>query len=76
MIAAPCGVVIGYGMCAVMLSNVGWEYTFYAQSALLVPCVLLMLLLPSRYMDVNGTAKKQKKHLIQVENDFNLKTKG
>jgi predicted MFS family arabinose efflux permease len=29
LIAQPCGVVIGYAMCAIMLSNLGWQYTFY-----------------------------------------------
>jgi hypothetical protein len=34
-----------------------------------------MIILPSRYMDVDGTAKKQRKHIRQLENNFNSKNK-
>lgn len=29
LIASPCGVVIGYGMCAILMENLGWRYAFY-----------------------------------------------
>jgi MFS family permease len=62
LIASPCGVVIGYGMCAIMLENLGWRYAFYIQSLLLIPCLVGMLITPARYMDIDGVSQKIKLH--------------
>ena len=29
LIASPLGVVMGYGMCAMFLNNIGWRWAFY-----------------------------------------------
>ena len=62
LIASPCGVVVGYGICAIMLETIGWRYAFYFQICLMIPCLIGMIITPSRYMDFNMVATKIKLH--------------
>ena len=54
----PFGSMVGNFVGGWGAAELGWRYTFYVQAVLLVPCVILMVILPSRYMDIDGTAKK------------------
>ena len=62
LIASPCGVVIGYGMCAIMLDNLGWRYAFYVQSLVMIPCLIGIFMIPSRYFDIDDVSQKIKMH--------------
>mmetsp|Transcript_16621 Transcript_16621/g.28327 ORF Transcript_16621/g.28327 Transcript_16621/m.28327 type:complete len:190 (+) Transcript_16621:831-1400(+) len=52
LIASPLGVILGYGMTAILLENWGWRASFYIQSALLTPCFIGILLTPSKYINI------------------------
>ena len=44
-------------MCAAFLENIGWRWAFYVQACLLVPSFIGIMLIPSSYMDVQGTGE-------------------
>jgi len=52
LISNPLGVVLGYGLCAAFLENIGWRWAFYIQSLCLGPCLLSILFVPLRYLDI------------------------
>jgi MFS family permease len=52
LIASPLGVIMGYGMCAAFLNNVGWRWAFYIQSVLLLPSLFGIIMTPRKYLDV------------------------
>ena len=60
IISNPLGVVMGYGMCAAFLENIGWRWAFYIQSMLLVPSFLVLFTMPRKYVDVQRLAERLK----------------
>lgn len=60
LIASPLGVIMGYGMTAVFLDNIGWRWAFYIQSILLLPSMVGIVLIPFEYFDVQGTTRKMR----------------
>lgn len=62
LIASPLGVVMGYGLTAAMLENIGWRWAFYTQSFLLLPSLIGIFITPLKYVDVHSTAKVLQKY--------------
>mmetsp|Transcript_23060 Transcript_23060/g.35690 ORF Transcript_23060/g.35690 Transcript_23060/m.35690 type:complete len:129 (-) Transcript_23060:877-1263(-) len=60
LIASPLGVIMGYGLCASFLNNIGWRWAFYVQSFLLMPSLIGIFMTSSKYIDVNYTTKRIK----------------
>jgi predicted MFS family arabinose efflux permease len=46
LLANPLGVILGYGLCACLLENIGWRFAFYIQSFCLIPSYLGVLMIP------------------------------
>ena len=59
LIASPLGVVMGYGLTAIVLDNIGWRYAFYIQALLLTPSMIGIIMTPYEYFDVHGTSKRK-----------------
>lgn len=57
LISSPIGVILGYGISAIFQNNVGWRWAFRVQIILQLPCILFMLILPSKYFDLNAKYK-------------------
>jgi len=62
LIAAPIGIVSGYSMSAAFLNNLGWRWAFYVQAVLMLPCMIIMFAIPSKYMDIKNTGRLIKIH--------------
>jgi len=58
LIASPLGVIMGYGLSASFLDNIGWRWAFYVQSIMMIPSFLGILWTPYEYFDVVGTTQK------------------
>ena len=58
LIASPLGVVMGYGLTAVFLDNIGWRWAFYIQAMLLCPSLIGIFIVPNEYFIVNGKGVK------------------
>ena len=59
-LAVPLGIVIGYCSTAVLVSNLNWRISFYAQWILITPFALLFFLYPSKYFNKHGLKKNEK----------------
>lgn len=46
LLANPLGVIMGYGLCASLLENIGWRFAFYIQSFFLIPSFFGVLMIP------------------------------
>jgi MFS family permease len=57
LIASPLGVIMGYGMAAAFLNNIGWQWAFYIQSFLLMPSMFGLLMTPSKYFDIKEAGR-------------------
>ena len=53
LIASPLGVIMGYTMTAFFVENIGWRWSFYIQSILLVPSLIGIVLCPSKYFIIS-----------------------
>ena len=61
LIAAPLGVVVGYGMCALMIDTViGWRLAFYIQAGMLIPVLVGIFVCPNQYIDIQDTIRRMK----------------
>lgn len=58
IISNPLGVVMGYGMCATFLENIGWRWAFYIQSILLLPSVVVIFVIPRKYVDYQSLTRR------------------
>jgi len=68
MLAAPLGVVIGFSVTSTLISNeISWKMSFIGQGVLLIPPIFSILVIPSKYLDIDGTLKAKIKcsHVIQ-----------
>jgi MFS family permease len=54
LISSPLGVIIGYGMAAVLQNGIGWRWAFYIQSIMLLPSMVGLMITPSKYYEING----------------------
>lgn len=52
LISSPLGVILGYGLAAALQDNIGWRWAFYLQSLALFPSFIGLLLVPSKYYDI------------------------
>ena len=52
LLSPPLGIVAGYGLAFYMSQLFHWEVAYYAQAALMAPCVLSFILLPDKYINV------------------------
>ena len=66
LIASPLGVVMGYGITAAFLENIGWRWAFYTQSVLLLPSLLGIFISPKKYVDVTSAAKAIALHKKEI----------
>jgi len=57
LIASPLGVILGYGMTAFFLDNIGWRWAFYIQSFLLLPSMVGLLMTPKMYFNVTEAGR-------------------
>lgn len=48
---------MGYGMTASILENLGWRWSFYFQTLSLLPSMIGIIIIPSKYFDVQATVK-------------------
>lgn len=53
LIASPLGVILGYGIAAGLQDNIGWRWAFYLQTMSLVPPLVGLIVIPSKYYDIN-----------------------
>lgn len=53
LLASPMGVIIGYTMTFYMINYYSWEWSFYLQALLILPCVAAVLLTPTKYLDIS-----------------------
>ena len=59
LLAAPLGIVFGYAVTAAVIQNGSspedggdWEWAFRIQGAGLVPFIVLLILMPAKYMNL------------------------
>lgn len=55
MLAAPLGIVLGYTLTYHMNQYHSWEWSFCIQAIALVPCIICMAFIPSKYYNVEET---------------------
>jgi predicted MFS family arabinose efflux permease len=67
ILASPLGIVIGYSMTSVIVKHVTWQWAFWAQSIAMSPCVLAVILIPKKYIDVESASKMKSKSLAEVD---------
>ena len=68
LIAAPLGVVVGYGMCALMIDSViGWRLAFYIQACMLIPILVGIFVAPNQYVDIQDTIRRMKESTQDLE---------
>lgn len=59
LLASPLGIVTGYSMTSVFAAKLTWEWSFWVQAIGLSPCVLTILLIPNKYLDVEAASKNK-----------------
>mmetsp|Transcript_2678 Transcript_2678/g.4508 ORF Transcript_2678/g.4508 Transcript_2678/m.4508 type:complete len:211 (+) Transcript_2678:290-922(+) len=52
LLASPLGVVFGYTITYYMIQYYTWEYSFYVQALCLLPCAIILIFTPTKYIDV------------------------
>ena len=67
ILASPLGVVMGFSMTSVMVQYATWRWSFYIQAFAIVPCVIGIMMMPSRYFKIEGTIHFRKKCAAVVE---------
>lgn len=55
MLAAPLGIVGGYMLTYYMNKYHTWEWSFYLQAVAIIPCFLMLLMMPEKYLNVETT---------------------
>ena len=61
LISNPLGVVLGYGLCAGFQETIGWRWAFYIQAICLGPCLLSIICVPLRYLNIKQMNKEVQK---------------
>ena len=76
LIAAPLGVVFGYGMCALMIDSIyGWRLAFYIQAALLIVVFIGIIITPNQYIDVQDLLRRLKEMKNHQSHDLENEAK-
>lgn len=65
MLCSPLGIVGGYLLTYYMVLYYTWEYSFYVQSIAIIPCFVVLILTPDKYINVQMTVAERKR--IQKE---------
>jgi predicted MFS family arabinose efflux permease len=55
--ACPIGVVFGYSLTAIMIAHLNWRWAFYIQAVMIMPCILVFILTPSIYFNIEDAIK-------------------
>lgn len=66
ILSSPLGVVGGFTLTAVMVKYATWQWSFWIQGALILPCAFSFFVTPQKYLDIDGTIKARTKcaHLV------------
>jgi predicted MFS family arabinose efflux permease len=68
LLSSPAGIFTGFVLTSVLNSadGPGWEYSFYIQATLVIPCVICLYRTDMKYLDVQLANKFRRKCLEQV----------
>lgn len=55
--SSPVGVLLGYVLTTQLILNYTWKYAFYAQAAVVVPALFLILLMPNKYFSLKQSGE-------------------
>lgn len=67
ILASPLGIVIGFGMTSIIVKYTTWKWAFWGQSLAMLPCVLAIILIPKKYLDVEQASKEKYKSAASVQ---------
>lgn len=67
ILASPLGIVLGYSMTSVITKHTTWQWSFWAQSLGMSPCVLAIVLIPKKYIDVESASNHKSRSFVAVE---------
>lgn len=49
--------MLGFTLTAVMVQYATWKWSFWLQGVFILPCALIFLTTPGKYLDIDGTSK-------------------
>lgn len=61
LLAAPLGIVLGYLLTYYMNKYHTWEWSFYLQGFCIIPCFVVLMMMPEKYLNVESTVNEKKK---------------
>lgn len=56
----PIGVLLGYIVAAFCIAHESWRWAFYFQAGVMMVVVIMMLIVPRKYMDLGKTSDATK----------------
>ena len=67
LLAAPLGIVSGYSMTSVITARTTWHWSFWVQAIGITPCILTIILIPVKYLDVETASKNKMFAILAVD---------
>jgi len=67
ILCGPVGVLLGYIVAAAFISYTDWRWAFYLQVGVMVIVIIAMLIVPSKYLDLEKQTEKNKIRLSTSE---------
>jgi len=70
LLGAPLGIVLGYAVTFMVSDDVtgeGWEWAFRIQGMALSPFIVLLILIPKKYMNLEEALDKKNDLLKEVQ---------
>ena len=69
LLSSPLGIFFGFMLTSVVshAEGFGWEWSFYIQSGLILPCCFFIYFVDSKYLDVQAANKFRKKCQAKIE---------
>lgn len=58
LVSSPIGVLVGYVLTTQLIINYTWKYAFYVQAIAVIPAILLVLVMPTKYFSLKKNATK------------------
>lgn len=74
LLGSPVGVITGYILTYYMDMYFTWEWSFYIQAMVLIPCSIVMFLIPHKYLDISFTQYFKQKCHERANNEIYIKT--
>ena len=70
MLASPLGIVGGYMLTYYMNKHLSWEWSFYIESFGLIPCIVILIMTPAKYLNVEEFINVRKRIQDKVATDI------